>query len=117
LLTSHKNNGNHLYVADALCMYASALVEEARNESSAALAQTACESAERASLVASDEPIYVYRLARCLDRAGAVRNAVDHYRIFLERSALDVGSLGRSPLDSKDFQEALAYAKRRIGDA
>lgn len=104
----------HLYVADALCMYASALVEEARNEGSATLAQTACESAERASLIASDEPIYVYRLARCLDRAGALGNAADYYRIFLKRSAFDVGSLGRSPLDKSGFQEAVAYAKRRL---
>ena len=107
----------HLCVADALCMYASALVEEARNEHSAPLAQAACESAERASLIASDEPIYLYRLARCLDRAGALQNAVDYYRIFLKRSAFDVGSLGRSPLDGRNFQEAVEYAKRRIGDA
>jgi hypothetical protein len=105
----------HLYVADALCMYAAALVEQARNEGSASLAQTACESAERASLIASDEPIYVYRLARCLDRAGALGNATDYYRIFLKRSAFDVGSLGRSPLDSKDFQEASAYSEHRLG--
>jgi hypothetical protein len=107
----------HLYVADALCVYASALVEQARNEGSASLAQTACESAERASLIASDEPIYIYRLARCLDRAGAVGNATDYYRIFLKRSAVDVGSLGRSPLDSKAFEEAVAYSKRRLGNA
>jgi hypothetical protein len=105
----------HLFVADALCMYASALVEQARAEGSAPLAQAACESVERASLIASDEPIYVYRLARCLDRAGAVKNAIDYYQIFLNRSASDVGALGRSPLESSDFQNAVAYAKQRIG--
>src|SRR5262249_15820526 len=104
----------YLFVADALVFYASVLIDQARAEGNASLAQAGCESAERASQIASDEPIYVYRLARCLDRAGA-RNAVEYYQTFLDRSAKDVGACGRSPLESGDVQEAIAYAKRRIG--
>jgi len=106
----------HLWVADGLCMYAKILLKRAREEESPCLARSACESAERATLVAPDESLYTYRLAGFLDAAG-FDNATDYYRKFLERSSRFPGSLAYSPVHKPEFQEAVEKATVRLGTA
>jgi hypothetical protein len=104
----------YLFVADALCTFGDILVERAIAEMNSLMAQRGCESIERASLIAPDEPIYVYRLGRSLDAAGAKRQAATYYQQFLKKSLSHVGALGRSPLDRDDFDDALIQAKIRL---